>query len=159
MTRLRQGFVRQGQQLPSISLAAQFVLESALDYFRTNYTNPTCTIETCAIALSITERRLEQIFHDILGVTPKYCLIRMRIKTALWLKQNNPRLRIKDVYQNSGFNNQSTFAREFMKILHPKRNIRQIHHIKYLLNRPNHLKVICNCPKCNECDQWLYSGI
>jgi transcriptional regulator GlxA family with amidase domain len=151
------------QKLPSISLRDQLArrshgvggseLDTALDYFRTNHTEPTCTIETCATALSITERRLEQIFHAILGVTPKYCLTHLRIRTALRLKKDNPelRIRIKDIYQQSGFGSRSSFEREFIAVIHPKRNNIHIHQIQFLLKNPQKLKVVCACPKNKEC--------
>lgn len=89
------------------------IYRRALAFMRAHHTDGCLTIEGMAKALGVSERALFTAFDDK-EATPHRFINRIRIDTAkTLLLRGGPRPNIMDVAMNSGFDNISTFNRQF----------------------------------------------
>ena len=77
---------------------------------------PVSVGQLCA-AMEISERRLQRLFADYVGVTPKWVIQRYRLQEAIWRLAQPDRPDLASLAQELGFFDQAHFSRKFVALV------------------------------------------
>ncbi len=98
-----------GAKLPE-PLAAQAVAVAAAD-------EGPCSVSALARALSMSERQLQRLFQEHVGVPPKWVVQRFRLQEAVHRLSSPEAVDLADLAQSLGFYDQAHFTREFSRLI------------------------------------------
>lgn len=103
------------------------LLQPLIDALEHLYPNPDLGLTEMASILSITPRRMNQLFRDTFQLTPYAYLIYFRIRKAKELLIQHPKRTVREISEQVGFRNPSHFVATFRKhVGHPPEQFRQL---------------------------------
>jgi AraC-like DNA-binding protein len=109
---LTQALTRYASSRPAPSAAAITVYR-AMRYL--SRSDPRTTVRSIAKSLGRSERQLQRVFEESVGLSPKLYLRMIRVQRALRFAERAPRASWADVSAHCGFYDQSHLTREFQR--------------------------------------------
>lgn len=100
--------------LPQIDEAA--LLAGRLAAAAAAANGPVSVAQLCA-TMEISERRLQRLFADYIGVTPKWVIQRYRLQEAIWRLAQPDSPNLASLAQELGFFDQAHFSRQFVALV------------------------------------------